>query len=245
MGDFSGLEAECFVESYEHEWCAFVGFLALARTLSLTPIAPAKASSVLRPLICLVRSRKPSRNCILYSAISDSFRNLEFLFATCGYIMQLFFFISQLARRVDLQPLWLHNETMNKETWFKETVQGDTIAEVALKAGIIKTTAWRQYNNALGFSAENVILIARAYHKSPVEALVEFGYIRADEMTSGETVARLHDASNDELLQELARRLKENADADWVNSPIIYREEFDMAANDDPNARLEAETPED
>ena len=79
MGDFSGLEAECFVESYEHEWCAFVGFLALARTLSLTPIAPAKASSVLRPLICL------------YSAISDSFRNLEFLFATCGYIMQQFF----------------------------------------------------------------------------------------------------------------------------------------------------------
>lgn len=134
---------------------------------------------------------------------------------------------------------------MSKETWFKETVQGDTIAEVALKAGIIKTTAWRQYNNALGFSAENVILIARAYHKSPVEALVEFGYIRADEMANGKTVARLHDASNDELLQELARRLKENADADWVNSPIIYREEFDMDANDDPNARLEAETPED
>lgn len=144
-----------------------------------------------------------------------------------------------------MQPLWLHNETMSKETWFKETVQGDTIAEVALKAGIIKTTAWRQYNNALGFSAENVILIARAYHKSPVEALVEFGYIRADEMANGKTVARLHDASDDELLQELARRLKENADADWVNSPIIYREEFDMAANDDPNARLEAETPED
>lgn len=134
---------------------------------------------------------------------------------------------------------------MSKETWFKETVQGDTIAEVALKSGIIKTTAWRQYNNALGFSAENVILIARAYHKSPVEALVEFGYIRADEMANGKTVAKLHDASNDELLQELARRLKENADADWVNSPIIYREEFDMAANDDPNARLEAETPED
>lgn len=144
-----------------------------------------------------------------------------------------------------MQPLWLHNETMSKETWFKETVQDDTIAEVALKAGIIKTTAWRQYNNALGFSAENVILIARAYHKSPVEALVEFGYIRADEMANGRTVARLHDASNDELLQELARRLKENADADWVNSPIVYREEFDMAANDDPNARLEAETPED
>ena len=27
LGDFAGLEAECFVESYEHEWCAFVGFI--------------------------------------------------------------------------------------------------------------------------------------------------------------------------------------------------------------------------
>ena len=55
----------------------------------------------------------------------------------------------------------------------------------------------------------------------------------------------LRDASNDELLQELARRLKTEADADWANSPIVYREEYGMAANDDPNARLEAETPED
>lgn len=133
---------------------------------------------------------------------------------------------------------------MDKEKWFNEAIHGDTIAEVALKAGIIKTTAWRQYNNALSFSAENVILIARAYHKSPVEALVAFDYIRADEMTAGEAVARLRDASDDELLQELARRLKANADADWANSPIIYREQLGMAANDDPNARLEAETPD-
>ena len=28
LGDFSRLEAECFVESYEHEWCAFVGFFS-------------------------------------------------------------------------------------------------------------------------------------------------------------------------------------------------------------------------
>ena len=57
-------------------------------------------------------------------------------------------------------------------------------------------------------------------------------------------MAHLRDASDDDLLQELARRLKANADADWANSPIIYRDELDMAANDDPNARLEAETPE-
>ena len=122
---------------------------------------------------------------------------------------------------------------MDKKTYFAQLTHDAAINEISNKTGLSVSTLWRQYN------------IARAYGENPVEALVEFGYIRADEMANGKTVARLHDASDDELLQELARRLKENADADWVNSPIIYREEFDMAANDDPNARLEAETPED
>lgn len=134
---------------------------------------------------------------------------------------------------------------MDKKTYFAQLTHDAAINEISNKTGLSVSTLWRQYNKGCEFSAESVIIIARAYDENPVEALVEFGYIRADEMANGRTVARLHDASNDELLQELARRLKENADADWVNSPIIYREEFDMAANDNPNARLEAETPED
>mgnify|MGYP000943089457 FL=1 len=134
---------------------------------------------------------------------------------------------------------------MDKKTYFAQLTHDAAINEISNKTGLSVSTLWRQYNKGCEFSAESVIIIARAYGENPVAALVEFGYIRADEMENGKTVARLHDASNDELLQELARRLKENADADWVNSPIIYREEFDMAANDDPNARLEAETPED
>ena len=70
---------------------------------------------------------------------------------------------------------------MDKYQWLKEAMNGETINELANKAGISSATAWRQFNNDLNFTAENVILIARAYHKDPVEALVAFDYLRDDE----------------------------------------------------------------
>lgn len=101
---------------------------------------------------------------------------------------------------------------MDKKTYFAQLTHDAAINEISTKTGLSVSTLWRQYNKGCEFSAESVIIIARAYSENPVEALVEFGYIRADEMANGRTVARLHDASNDELLQELARRLKENAE---------------------------------
>lgn len=136
-------------------------------------------------------------------------------------------------------------KSMDKITYFKQLTGDAAINEISVKTGLSVSTLWRQYNKGCDFTAEAIIIIARAYNASPVEALVQFGFLTNDEAKHEEITGILHDASNDELLQELARRLKENADADWINSPIIYRDEFDMAANDDPNARLEAETPED
>ena len=96
---------------------------------------------------------------------------------------------------------------MNKHEWFSSTIGNDTIAEVGLKAGIVKTTIWRQFNNDLNFTAENVILIARAYHKDPVEALVAFDYLRDDERGTASPRAALKNATNDDLLTEIAARL--------------------------------------
>lgn len=96
---------------------------------------------------------------------------------------------------------------MNKHEWFSSTIGNDTIAEVGLKAGIVKTTIWRQFNNDLNFTAENVILIARAYHKDPVEALVAFDYLRDDERGTASLRAALKNATNDDLLTEIAARL--------------------------------------
>ena len=96
---------------------------------------------------------------------------------------------------------------MNKHEWFSSTIGNDAIAEVGLKAGIVKTTIWRQFNNDLNFTAENVILIARAYHKDPVEALVAFDYLRDDERGTASLRAALKNATNDDLLTEIAARL--------------------------------------
>lgn len=148
---------------------------------------------------------------------------------------------------------------MNKHEWFSSTIGNDTIAEVGLKAGIVKTTIWRQFNNDLNFTAENVILIARAYHKDPVEALVAFDYLREDERGAASLRAALKNATNDDLLTEIAARLDRDPSlADqpvWQGDPKgldrqVTADEiaanpdlYDLAANQDANKELEAETP--
>ena len=107
---------------------------------------------------------------------------------------------------------------MNKHEWFSSTIGNDTIAEVGLKAGIVKTTIWRQFNNDLNFTAENVILIARAYHKDPVEALVAFDYLRDDERGTASLRAALKNATNDDLFTEIAARL--DRDPSLADRPV-------------------------
>lgn len=98
-------------------------------------------------------------------------------------------------------------KSMDKYQWLKEAMNGETINELANKAGISSATAWRQFNNDLNFTAENVILIARAYRKDPVEALVAFDYLREDERGVASLRAALKNATNDDLLTEIAARL--------------------------------------
>lgn len=115
---------------------------------------------------------------------------------------------------------------MNKHEWFSSTIGNDTIAEVGLKAGIVKTTIWRQFNNDLNFTAENVILIARAYHKDPVEALVAFDYLREDERGAASLRAALKNATNDDLLTEIAARL--DRDPSLADRPVWQGDPKDL-----------------
>ncbi|MBU9010078.1 helix-turn-helix domain-containing protein [Bifidobacterium adolescentis] len=107
---------------------------------------------------------------------------------------------------------------MDKYQWLKEAMNGETINELANKAGISSATAWRQFNNDLNFTAENVILIARAYHKDPVEALVAFDYLREDERGAASLRAALKNATNDDLLTEIAARL--DRDPSLADQPV-------------------------
>ena len=109
-------------------------------------------------------------------------------------------------------------KSMDKYQWLKEAMNGETINELANKAGISSATAWRQFNNDLNFTAENVILIARAYHKDPVEALVAFDYLREDERGAASLRAALKNATKDDLLTEIAARL--DRDPSLADQPV-------------------------
>ena len=109
-------------------------------------------------------------------------------------------------------------KSIDKYQWLKEAMNGETINELANKAGISSATAWRQFNNDLNFTAENVILIARAYHKDPVEALVAFDYLREDERGAASLRAALKNATNDDLLTEIAARL--DRDPSLADQPV-------------------------
>lgn len=94
---------------------------------------------------------------------------------------------------------------MSKNTnWYTQLVGDNTERAVALKAGITASTINRQLKKGT-LSAENVILIARAYGANPVAALTTAGYITAAEATTnlGDIAQLLPDR---DLIAELARR---------------------------------------
>lgn len=131
---------------------------------------------------------------------------------------------------LDFRRIEFHNETMNKHEWLEAAIGEDTVSEMALKAGMSKATAFRQFNNDLNFTAENVILIARAYHKDPVEALVAFDYLRDDERGTASLRAALKNATNDDLLTEIAARL--DRDPTLADQPVWEGDPNDLDRHD-------------
>lgn len=111
---------------------------------------------------------------------------------------------------------------MNKTQWYEAAIGKDTIKDVARKAGISTTTAWRQYaDGELNFSAENVILIARAYGTSPVKALVAFGFLNSAEGTLEIGVEEaLSKASWAQIVKEMSRRMEADPENPTWHSPI-------------------------
>jgi hypothetical protein len=133
-------------------------------------------------------------------------------------------------------------KSMDKETWLEKAIGTDTVNELATKSGIASATAWRQYNNDLGFTAENVILIARAYKKNPIEALIVFGYLRNEDLKDASYIKSLEDASDEQLLSEMARRIKTQSTGTVVGDESKWSQpitiDVDAAAKHDPDKRL-------
>ncbi len=82
--------------------------------------------------------------------------------------------------------------------------------DIAAATGIDQSSISRWQRGTNTPRAEAVVALARAYHRSPVEALVAAGYLTADDLGVVELTTLTGDltgASIDALLDELRRRL--------------------------------------
>ena len=97
-----------------------------------------------------------------------------------------------------------------KEThidWFKRVTRNDSNRRASELAGISPVTLGRQLRSN-DLSADIIIKIAQAYDESPVVALVDLGFISAKWMYEIGTTTALTRATDEELTDELLRRLR-------------------------------------
>jgi transcriptional regulator with XRE-family HTH domain len=131
-------------------------------------------------------------------------------------------------------------------TWWRYvmTVTGDAAQkEIAAATGIDQSSISRWQRGTNTPRAEAVVALARAYGRSPVEALVAAGYLSATELGVVEMTTLTGDlsgASIDSLLSEIRRRVlaanPEDAHvwpAGWsTDNPGVRRGEDDQQSGD-------------
>ena len=91
------------------------------------------------------------------------------------------------------------------ETWLQDLIGGDSMRTAAQRTDYAQTTISRQLSRG-HLSPEMVIALCRAYDRSPVQGLVETGYINEYEVQGVDLAIALHDATNEQLLNEIMRR---------------------------------------
>ncbi len=91
--------------------------------------------------------------------------------------------------------------------WYRRVTRGDSNRQVSSIAGISDATLGRQLR-AGELNADLIIKIAQAYDESPVVALVDLGFVSAKWMQEIGTTTALTRATDEELTDELLRRLR-------------------------------------
>lgn len=101
--------------------------------------------------------------------------------------------------------------------WIDDVRGTDSIREVARKTGMNQGTLNRQINlDQLSF--ETVRAVARAYARPVVAALVATGHLSREDVGYSESV--LAAASDDELVEEIAKRLRAAGATSAYDLPI-------------------------
>lgn len=95
---------------------------------------------------------------------------------------------------------------MEHNEWFNRITRSDSLRRVAELADISDRTLSRQLR-AGEIDPALIIRIAEAYEESPVIALVDLGFMSSKWITEPGVVTALSRASDEELTDELLRRL--------------------------------------
>lgn len=95
---------------------------------------------------------------------------------------------------------------MDIKEWYGAATKGASDSTVGHRTGINQATLWRQKREGT-FSPENLVRIARAYGRPALEPLLVIGLVTQNDVDRSARVARLHDASDGDLVAELGSRL--------------------------------------
>lgn len=96
-------------------------------------------------------------------------------------------------------------------TWWeyvRRTAGTDVQTVIAERTGIAQATVSRWKLGRQAVDATSAVTVARAFGRSPVEALVIAGFLKPAEVDAQVTITRHEDPSDDELLALLERRLR-------------------------------------
>lgn len=124
--------------------------------------------------------------------------------------------------------------------WFNRITAGDSHREVSRRSGVPNRTIANQVASGT-LKPEVIIKVAEGYNESPVIALVDLGFVSARWITEPGIVTALSRATDEQLTNELLRRLNLIADepvddlaARRSNTPPSDVEPLPYAANRRP-----------
>lgn len=103
------------------------------------------------------------------------------------------------------------------EAWIRDAVGDASDREIAKVAGLGQSTLSRQRREGT-VTVETVVGIARAYQVSVIPALLAMGIVTENDVAKFSAQARLKDASDEELADEVLRRMK--AGSEIMTAPI-------------------------
>lgn len=107
---------------------------------------------------------------------------------------------------------------MDAKQWLQQ-VTDDPLNEIARRSGIPQRTLYNQLDKRT-LSAENIIRVAETYGRHPLRALIDTGHINAAWARMPDVEAALRLATDDQLADEILRRLKLASGESVFDEPV-------------------------